>query len=73
MIDALIGAVIAVIATSALALLAEVMTNAESAGKNALTDYEKSVFYVVKSAHSGSAASEEALLNWMKSAANDGS
>ena len=71
MIDALIGAVIAVIATSALTLLAEVMTNVESAGKNSLTEYEKSVFNVVKSAHTDSSASEESLLDWMKSSAQD--
>ena len=66
MIDALIGAVIGVIATGALMLLAEVMTNVEAASKNSLTEYEKSVFLVVKKAHSDSTISEELLLEWMK-------
>ena len=38
MIDALIGAVIAVVATSALMLLAEVVANVETASKDSLTD-----------------------------------
>jgi len=67
MIDALIGAVIAVVATGALALLAEVMSNAQSTAKTGLTEYEKSVFNVVKSAHQ-TAASEDELLEWMQNA-----
>ena len=66
MIDALIGAVIAVIATSALTLLAEVMANVEAASKTSLSEYEKSVFLVVKSAHPNTSATEESLLSWMK-------
>ena len=66
MIDALIGAVIGVIATGALMLLAEVMTNVEAASKNSLTEYEKSVFLVVQTAHPDSKASEESLVEWMK-------
>ncbi len=66
MIDALIGAVIAVVATSALVLLAEVVTNVETGEKNALTDYEVRLLDVVKSSHPGS-VSEDALLAWMKS------
>jgi hypothetical protein len=69
MIDALIGAVIAVIATSALTLLAEVMANVEAASKTSLTEYEKSVFLVVKSAHPDAPATEESLLSWMKRSA----
>ncbi len=69
MIDALIGAVIAVIATSALTLLAEAMVNVEAASKNSLTEYEKSVFLVVKSAHPNSSATEDSLLSWMKKSA----
>jgi len=65
MIDALIGAVIAVIATGALALLAEVMTNAQSAVKTGLTEYERSVFDVVKSAHQAP-PTEDSLLQWMR-------
>jgi hypothetical protein len=73
MIDALIGAVIAVVATSALMLLAEVVANVETASKDSLTEYEKSVFLVVKSAHPQSSASESALQAWMqKSAESDG-
>jgi hypothetical protein len=68
-IDALIGAVIAVIATSALTLLAEAMVNVEAASKNSLTEYEKSVFLVVKSAHPNSSATEDSLLSWMKKSA----
>ncbi len=69
MIDALIGAVIAVIATSALTLLAEVMANVEAASKTSLSEYEKSVFLVVKSAHPNTSATEESLLSWMKKSA----
>ena len=69
MIDALIGAVIAVIATSALVLLAEVMTNIEAGSKNSLTEYERSVFRVVKSAHPNSSVTEDSLLSWMKKSA----
>lgn len=65
MIDALIGAVIAVVATGALALLVEVMSNAQSTVKTGLTEYEKSVFHVVKSAHQTS-VSEVDLLDWMR-------
>jgi hypothetical protein len=68
-IDALIGAVIAVIATSALTLLAEVMANVEAASKTSLSEYEKSVFLVVKSAHPNTSATEESLLSWMKKSA----
>ncbi len=69
MIDALIGAVIAVIATSALTLLAEAMVNVEAASKNSLTEYEKSVFLVVKNAHPNSPVAEDSLLSWMKKSA----
>lgn len=69
MIDALIGAVIAVIATSALTLLAEVMTNVEAASKSYLTDYEKSVFNIVKNAHPPSSVTEDSLLDWMNQSA----
>jgi len=65
MIDALIGAVIAVVATGALALMAEVMSNAQSTFKTGLTEYEKSVLNVVKSAHQTS-VSEVDLLDWMR-------
>ena len=71
MIDALIGAVIAVIATSALTLLAEVMTNAEAFSGNSLTEYEESVFDVVNKAH-GSPMSSDDLLLWLKQSAEPG-
>ena len=73
MIDALIGAVIAVVATSALTLLAEVMTSAETTRQTSLTEYEKSVLCVVERAHGGSCtpASEQALLDWMRLARGD--
>lgn len=64
MIDALVGAVIAVIATSALTLLAEVMTTVETFSKSSLTEYEESVFNVVNKAH-GSARSSDDLLKWL--------
>ena len=70
MIDALIGAVIAVVATSALAMLAEVTIGVEMSEKQSLSAYEKSVFSVVKSAHAKSAASEDELLSWMKTSAS---
>ena len=69
MIDALIGAVIAVIATSALTLLAEVMTNVEAADKTSLTEYESSVFAITKAAHPDASVSEDSLLAWMKNMA----
>jgi hypothetical protein len=65
MIDALVGAVIAVIATSALTLLAQVMVNVEVADKTSLTDYEARVLDVVKSAHASSGDYGPALLDWM--------
>ena len=71
MIDALIGAVIAVIATSALTLLAEVMTTAEAPTKNSLTAYEESVFNVVNSAH-GSPLSSDDLVFWLRQSAESG-
>jgi len=67
MVDALIGAVIAVIATSALTLLAQVMVNVETAGKSSLTDYELRILGVVKSAHTSSQDDYgPELLDWMK-------
>jgi hypothetical protein len=78
MIDALIGAVIAVVAAGALALLAEVITTVEVSPKESLTEYEKSVLSVVKKAHDHDASlstrpTEGDLLNWMKSVGNRGS
>jgi len=75
MIDALVGAVIAVVATSALTLLAQVMVNAEVADKTYLTDYEARVLDVVKSAHVKSAHGSSGdygpeLLDWMNEKAN---
>lgn len=67
MVEALIGAVIAVIATSALTLLAQVVVNVETAGKSSLTDYELRVLGVVKSAHTSSQDDYGPdLLDWMK-------
>lgn len=70
MIDALVGAVIAVVATSALTLLAQVMVNAEVADKTSLTDYEARVLDVVKSAHGFSGDYGPELLDWMNKKAN---
>jgi len=70
MIDALVGAVIAVVATSALTLLAQVMVNAEVADKTYLTDYEARVLDVVKSAHGSSGDYGPELLDWMNEKAN---
>jgi len=73
MVDALIGAVIAVVATSALALLAQVMVNVEVADKSSLTDYELRVLGVVKNAHTSSQYDYGPdLLNWMKEKAKAG-
>ncbi len=66
MIDALIGAVIAVVATTALTLLADVMVKVESGVKDSPTPYELRVFNVVRGAHKSS-ASQDDLLRWMNS------
>jgi hypothetical protein len=74
MVDALIGAVIAVVATSALTLLAQVMVNVEAADKSSLTDYEYRILDVVKSAHTSSPVDYgPELLDWMKEKAKAGS
>jgi hypothetical protein len=72
MIDALIGAVIAVLATSSLVLLAEVVTNMETGRRGPLTEYEESVFDVVKEAHPDSRVSKDLLLSWMEAQASEG-
>lgn len=71
MIDALVGAVIAVVATSALTLLAQVIVSVEVADKTSLTEYEERVLDVVKSAHAPSGGDYRPdLLDWMNEKAN---
>lgn len=75
MVDALVGAVIALIATGGVALLAETLTAAKLAGRDALTPYEVSVVEVVRRAHADAAGSappgsdDAAVLTWLKSTA----
>jgi len=68
MIDAIIGSIIAVIATGALALMAEVFTASQQVDKKFLTEYEKAVLDVVIVAHKSESPTEtdqEALENWL--------
>ena len=69
MVDAIIGSIIAVIATGALALMAEVFTASQDGfDKRSLTEYEKAVLDVVIVAHKSESPTEtdrEALENWL--------
>jgi hypothetical protein len=72
MIDAIIGSIIAVIATGALALMAEVFSASQEVDKQFLTEYEKAVLDVVIAAHKSEGpsiderkASQKALENWL--------
>ena len=66
MIDALVGGVIALVATGAITLMLDVMVNSEASTKSALSDYEQSVFSSVAKQHPESATTEESFLEWMK-------
>ena len=66
MIDALVGGVIALVATGAITLMLDVMVNSEASTKSALSDYEQSVFSSVVTQHPDSATTEESFLDWMK-------
>ena len=66
MIDALVGGVIALVATGTLTLMLDVMVNTEASTKSALSDYEQSVFRTVAKHHLENGATEESFLEWMK-------
>ena len=67
MIDAIIGSIIAVIATGALALMAEVFTlSQESVAQRNLSDYEKSVLGLVSSVHKRTSISSQEVSDWLK-------
>ena len=66
MIDALVGGVIALVATGAITLMLDVMVNSEASTKSALSDYEQSVFSSVAKQHPDSATTEESFLEWIK-------
>lgn len=66
MIDALVGGVIALVATGALTLMLDVMVNSEASTKKALSHYEQSVFMTVAKEHPEMSVDEESLLDWMK-------
>ena len=66
MIDALVGGVIALVATGALTLMLDVTVNSEASTKIDLSDYEQSVFSSVAKQHPESATTEESFLDWMK-------
>lgn len=73
MVEALIGSIIAVIATGALAMMAEVFTKTqagpypESDNQISLTSYEKEVLDVVTSARGRSKSVEKSEQNDLKS------
>lgn len=65
MVEALIGSIIAAIATGALALLAQVFSSVETGQVNRdLTAYEELVVNVASSAH-GSAIDKDDLKQWL--------
>ena len=67
MIDAIIGSIIAVIATGALALMAEVFTlSQESVAQRNLSDYEKSVLGLVSSVHKRTSPPRQEVSDWLK-------
>jgi len=66
MIDAIIGSIIAVIATGALALMAEVFTlSQESVAQRDLSDYEQSVLNLVSTVQEKTVPSQE-VSDWLK-------
>ena len=67
MIDAIIGSIIAVIATGALALMTEVFTlSQESVAQRNLSDYEQSVLNLVSSAQPRTPAPSQGVSDWLK-------
>ena len=67
MVDAIIGSIIAVIATGALALMAEVFTlSQESVAQRDLSDYEQSVLDLVLSVQKRTPVSSQEVSDWLK-------
>lgn len=67
MIDAIIGSIIAVIATGALALMAEVFTlSQENVAQRNLSDYEQSVLDLVSSAQKRTPVPSQNISDWLK-------
>ena len=67
MIDAIIGSIIAVIATGALALMAEVFTlSQESVAQRNLSDYEKSVLDLVSTVQNRTLVPSQEVSDWLK-------
>jgi len=67
MIDAIIGSIIAVIATGALALMAEVFTlSQENVAQRNLSDYEQSVLDLVSSAQERTPVPSQEVSDWLK-------
>ena len=67
MIDAIIGSIIAVIATGALALMAEVFTlSQENVAQRNLSDYEQSVLDLVSSAQKRTPVPSQDVSDWLK-------
>ena len=67
MIDAIIGSIIAVIATGALALMAEVFTlSQENVAQRNLSDYEQSVLNLVSSAQKRTPVPSQNISDWLK-------
>ena len=67
MIDAIIGSIIAVIATGALALMTEVFTlSQESVAQRNLSDYEKSVLDLVSTVQNRTLVPSQEVSDWLK-------
>lgn len=67
MIDAIIGSIIAVIATGALALMVEVFTlSQESVAQRDLTDYEQSVLDLVSTVQQRTPVPSQEVSDWLK-------
>jgi len=67
MIDAIIGSIIVVIATGALALMAEVFTlSQESVAQRDLSDYEQSVVDLVSKVHETNTDPSQDVSAWLK-------
>ena len=67
MIDAIIGSIIAVIATGALALMTEVFTlSQESVAQRNLSDYEQSVLDLVSTVQKRTPVPSQDVSDWLK-------
>ena len=67
MIDAIIGSIIAVIATGALALMTEVFTlSQESVAQRNLSDYEESVLDLVSTGQNRTPVPRQEVSDWLK-------